>query len=328
MDAYAHNSRIPKPTPLEPELYPTPGELNTQSPTQPTDRVLVSNHSQRIVVCSPDVPTIVRSTPVFTHLSVGTYTHDAEQVERVLDAVEAYLQPAGVSEFRYGIKVDTDQLLSDTPARFIEDIAYLEDVRTGEARSPNDEADILGGGLSHRSPVTIACLWPVEDGWFYAEGSAESRPAELVWEYGLLCDAPRTDLTEINQFFTQFADKGPRAQRQWPYRYLHAIQSTFSAPIGGSRIVETELAKRSTGSPPAALIGHNPYYGGPTGTAVDKDEQIPSDIAVPLGRTSTFVYEMNETPHSDTAYSATDIFAVEPPTTKSLFVCAKAKTTR
>lgn len=327
MDTYRHTSRIPN-RPLPGPESPGAPEMPTYlTPADPTDRVFMKNHSQRVVVCVPtvyDLPTIERSTPVFTHLTVGAHRHDAEDVATVFEAVETHLEPVTTKGFTYGIKVGNDQITSNSTDRLLEDMTHLERLVDEVRESTATPSDATLQGEIH-----AAGIWTVSDGWFYAEGKSFRATGKMEWTYGILCPEPLADLTEVNRFFTQFADSGPYSQAQWPYRFFQGKGERSSALVGDSSVVRTELVGESADRPVDALVGSNPYYEGRTEIVRNPHDQVPFEFACPLGRTDKFVYSVH-TParpaRPDSSYRAHTILAVEPPTIGSLFVWANATT--
>ena len=320
MESYHKHIHIPEPpTSLPPELLvPTLEDESVWTPGDTTDRVVSKNYSNRVVVCSSEIPYTYRTTREFTQFDMKDYNTHPEYLTTVLDAVEAHLEPADSALCRYGIKFGNDQITSNTTERLVEDVTHLQRYLTGlpVTDGGGTVADAL---LSGYFDTNVAAIWPVRNGWFYLEGDITRKEDDLDWEYGLLYPGDPIDTTDITAFFTECAGRAPTLKQGWPERNLCASKFGSSVPLTHLKVIDTELVDEIV-----HFSGINPFYTGPRGRDPEEYAGLRDDLYEPLRKTSTLLYAYNRTPRPETAYVAKEVIAVEPPTTRSLFVRARA----
>lgn len=329
----SYHRKIPVPSSLHWDADHAPAldaELDTSWPVADrSDRILTRNAGTRVVVSAPrmTLPAIARSTPIFTDLQVTESQVDTDRVRTILDAVETELEPLEREAFRYGVQYDGLQTISNTPERFLTDLDQVG--RHLEADDATTSA-LKALTTDPTSPIRLtgAALWPVSDGWFYLEWTQRPDDDTARIQYGLLFTAPLLDPSFVIPFFEALTDDPPRFQGQWPCRQLIVSGSRAGASLTQTTLISDELVPPGDlDRPLMPLHGTNPCYGTDAET-LDSSGSLPDDLYRPLQRISTLPYRTNTPPQEGATYSLDTITAVEPPTTRALFVSATASRDR
>lgn len=295
------------------------------------DRIFTRNYGRRVVVCAPSlgIPTVEHSAPVFAHFEVRMGHVGVDRLEEVIGALNTHLEPADPYEFHYGVRHHGIQVLSNTPARFLEDVEkvhqYTDHERSAMAESATGETE-----QSQSLPGFAAgALWPVKDGWFYFEGGRRNDWGEPSWRCGLLLRGPPVDPSMLMPFFEAFTDDPPRIQHQWPYRRLTA-SGTAESPLARAESVTDELVTPDgRDRPELGLLGTNPFYGTDSADVDTLPRSVPDTLYAPLRQTSSILYQPTiplQGDEPDRDYAVKEIFVVEPPGTNSVYITATATT--
>lgn len=299
--------------------------------SESSDRILTWNYGQRAVVCVPllGVPNVDNSAPIFAHLGVRMTHADIDRLEQMIDAINTYLEPSGPCEFYYGVRYHGIQALSNTPARFLEDVEKIhqyidreQPTMTGSATGETEQSQAQSG-------FAVAALWPVTDGWFYFEGGRSNDRAEPSWRCGFLLREPPVDPSMPMSFFEAFTGDPPRIQHQWPYRCLNASGTAESPLVRTESITDELVIPDSYDRPELGLLGTNPFYGTDLADIGTSPESVPDALYTPLQRTSSILYQPPIAPRGvepDRDYAVEKIIVVEPPGANSVYIAATATT--
>lgn len=328
MDSYHKQFVIPSSLTWDSQQVPELGDsfITDWIVSESPDRILTQNYGRRVVVCAPPsgIPTVERSAPVFTHLGVTMGQADIDCLEEVIDAINTHLNPFNPCEFYYGVRHYGVQTLSNTPARFLEDVEKIR--RYTDRKQPTMTQRTTGETGQHR--FAAAALWPVKYGWFYFEGSHRNEWGEPTWTYGLLLREPMVDPSMLMPFFEVLTDHPPRVQHQWPFRRIHA-SGTAGSPLDHVELVTDELvAPGGQGRPELGLLGTNPFYATDLAAIDTLPNSVPNALYTPLQQTSSVLYQPSIAPRGDNGanrgYAVDDIIVVEPPGTNSVYIAASA----
>ena len=296
------------------------------------DRVLTPNYGQRAVVCVPPfaIPTVDGTTPTFTYLSIDTFHADVDHLEEMIEAIKTHLEPSDPYEFYYGVRHRGIQALSNTPARFLEDMEKVHRHTDGK-RSARTQPT-TGATEQSQSGFAAAALWPVRYGWFYFEERLRNERSEPKCTYGLLLKEPLVDPSMLIPFFEALTDDPPRVQHQLPFRCLHA-SGTAESPLARVELVTDELvAPDGHDRPELGLLGTNPFYATDLKDVDTLPQSVPGELYTPLQQTSSILYWPTIEPRGDNEpnrrYAVGDIIVVDPPGINSIYIAASATSAR
>ena len=329
MDSYREQFAIPPSLAWDSQQMSAPEEsfVTDWIVSESSDRVLTRNYGRRVVVCAPlsGIPTVERSAPIFTHLSVRMAHADVDQLEEVIEAINTHLDTSDPCEFYYGVRHHETQAFSNTPARFLEDVEKIHRYTDHEQPTVTRSAT---GQFRSQPGFTAAALWPVRYGWFYFEGNLRNERSEPTWTYGLLLREPMVDPSMLMPFFEALTDHPPRVQHQWPFRRIQA-SGTAGSPLAHVELLTDELvASDSHGRPELCLLGTNPFYATDLKAIDTFPRSVPNALYKPLQRTSSFLYRPTIAPQEDDEpnrrYAVDEIIVVQPPGTNSTYVAASA----
>jgi|GEM_PF-7068442 len=303
--------------------------------TEQAQRILTRNYGGRVLVCMPLwlFPSLERSAPIFTTLTGTRRVQTIDEIADLFDAVERHLGPRrGPGGFHYGVRFETVQTFSNTPARFLDDLESIEAYASQADTVPAPRIE------QSRAPnVAVgAGVWETDLGWFYLEATQERNGTAFNVQYGLLLRGPVLDTTDITPFFEAIDEDRPRTHDQWPLRRLdlsgnrgkvlsRTVQITDE--FRPETFANTEAAATDDAAyerPSLGIHGTNPLFGTSLSSLSDQSfsKELKQEVYDPLSAVSTLPYDVTEWGAEEAQYGIDRVIAIEPPVRRSLFVTA------